>query len=108
MREAGTAKLAGSNLQDPLVNRALSKQPHSFARPAGTFGPAGGIEWEELPSLAGTLGKRFGNSVWDPTMPAPLDALAPSAPLRETLSGLATREVLEPDVFEHFFGSKAA
>jgi len=90
------------------VNPALSKQ-HSFPRGPGAFAAADGIEWEELPSLAGKLGKRFDNSVWDPTMPAPLDlAPPPSPPLRETLSGLATREVLEPDVFEHFFGSKAA
>jgi hypothetical protein len=89
------------------VNLASQKQP-SFARAPGAFGAGDGIEWEELPSLAGTLGKRFRNSVWDATMPAPLDVAPPSPPLRETLNGLATREVLEPDVFEHFFGSKAA
>ena len=89
------------------MNLALQKQS-SFARASGAFGAGDGIEWEELPSLAGTLGKRFRNSVWDATMPAPLDVAPPSPPLRETLDGLATREVLEPDVFEHFFGSNAA
>ena len=89
------------------MNLALQKQS-SFARASGAFGAGDGIVWEELPSLAGTLGKRFRNSVWDATMPAPLDVAPPSPPLRETLNGLATREVLEPDVFEHFFGSKAA
>ena len=89
------------------MNLASQKQP-SFARAPGAFNAADAIEWEELPSLAGRLGKRFRNSVWDATMPAPLDVAPPSPPLRETLNGLATREVLEPDVFEHFFGSKAA
>jgi hypothetical protein len=89
------------------VNTLLAKQPPR-ARNLGSFAAADGIEWEELPSLASKLGKRFDNSVWDPTMPAPLDlAPPPSPPLRETLNGLATREVLEPDVFEHFFGAKA-
>lgn len=90
------------------------------------------IEWEELPSLAASLNQRlmavgsrhvhaaratgadsqagifdgwpYTGAVWTETMPASLDALAPSEPFRETLSGLATREVNEPDVFRHFFG----
>ena len=82
------------------------------------------IEWEELPSLADSLAERMTSdpvrrrhatqfdgapiSAWDNTMPADLLTLAPSQPYRETLSGLVTREVLEPDVFRHFFGSSAA
>lgn len=77
-----------------------------------------GIEWEELPSLADTLGKRlvhggvrstdFQNSstfssVWDATMPAALDPLQESGPFVESVRGLATRELREPDVFRHFF-----
>ena len=79
------------------------------------------IEWEELPSLADSLAERLVNdpvrrravsqfdgapvSAWDNTMPADLLSIAPTQPYRETLSGLVTREVLEPDVFRHFFGS---
>jgi hypothetical protein len=82
------------------------------------------IEWEELPSLADSLAERMiddaarrrhatqldGSTVsaWDNTMPADLLSIAPSQPYRETLSGLVTREVLEPDVFRHFFGHSRA
>jgi len=37
------------------------------------------------------------------TMPAALDPITESGPFQETLSGLATRELREPDVFRHFF-----
>ena len=40
-------------------------------------------------------------------MPADLLAITPTQPFSETLRGLATREVMEPDVFRHFFGSGA-
>jgi hypothetical protein len=72
----------------------------------------GAIEWEELPSLAETLqqrlvhgdGRRYGPpSGWDVTMPAALDPLTESGPFTETMNGLVTRELLEPDVFRHFF-----
>ncbi len=94
----------------------------------------GAIEWEELPSLAGslahrpvargalsraaagaTVGSRTGFEAastvaapWNSTLAATLDTLAPnppSQPFREALSGLSMREVTEPDVFQHFFGS---
>jgi|GEM_PF-558254 len=88
---------------------------------------ADAIEWEELPSLAGSLAQRlvrrtpmptrandsafmnsssFG-SPWDATMPAELDVAAPSQPFHEPIEGLSTREVNEPDVFHHFFGAAA-
>jgi len=38
------------------------------------------------------------------TVPSALMALMPSTPFREPLSGLAVREVLDADVFRHFFG----
>ena len=82
------------------------------------------IEWEELPSLADSLSERLVNdpvrrrnvslydgapvAAWDNTMPADLLAVTPTQPFSETLRGLATREVMEPDVFRHFFGSGAA
>ncbi len=77
-----------------------------------------GIEWEELPSLADTLTRRLAhggmrasdfqnssgcNSVWDATMPAALDPLQESGPFVESVHGLVTRELREPDVFRHFF-----
>jgi hypothetical protein len=69
--------------------------------------PAGSIEWEELPSLAQRVRQQTGvpaGAAWDSTRPAELDLPAPSQPFREPLKGVAIREVLEPDVFRHFFG----
>jgi hypothetical protein len=89
------------------------------------------VEWEELPSLPGVLLRRqvpqasyaIANAlvqqaqarlrsapsvgpVWVETMPAIFDPLQPSAPLADThIRGLASREIVEPDVFRHFFGS---
>ena len=73
----------------------------------------GAIEWEELPSMGRRLMTRradfeasssFGTT-WDTTMAAAFDVIPPSQPFHETLSGLAMREVNEPDVFQHFFGA---
>jgi hypothetical protein len=45
---------------------------------------------------------------WVETEPSEFDPLTPSGPLRETeLGGLDTREIVEPDVFRHFFGAAA-
>ncbi len=82
----------------------------------------GAIEWEELPSLAGSLAERrraavavstqtftpseFGPA-WTSTMPASLDPQREPEPFRETLNGMVMREVHEPEVFRHFFGSTA-
>jgi hypothetical protein len=89
------------------------------------------VEWEELPSLPGVLLRRhvpqasyaIANElvqqaqarlrsaptvgpVWVETLPAIFDPLLPSAPLADThISGLASREIVEPDVFRHFFGA---
>ncbi len=87
-----------------------------------------GIEWEELPSLADSLAQRlvhhdprqriaagstvaefelrFGSS-WDNTLPAVLDPAPQPEPFREALRGLVMREVREPEVFKHFFGTPA-
>jgi hypothetical protein len=84
--------------------------------------PHDAIEWEELPSLADSLTQRrqplgmeralaatpheptHFNSAWTNTMPADLVDMPPTEPFRETLRGLETREVNEPEVFRHFFG----
>ncbi|HEX2540757.1 MAG TPA: hypothetical protein VHM00_06705 [Caldimonas sp.] len=71
--------------------------------------PSGAIEWEELPSLAGRIraasdGPSSAGVPWDATRPADFDPSPPSQPFREPLNGVAIREVLEPDVFRHFFG----
>ena len=93
-------------------------QPYRIA-PLRAVAHSGAIEWEELPSLAGTLAERrqtaaqasnsaFGRSAfgaaWSATMPAALDPLREPEPFRETLNGMAMREVHEPEVFRHFFG----
>jgi hypothetical protein len=85
------------------------------------FAHGDAIEWEELPSLADSLAERLINdharrrgaglfdgsqvAAWDNTMPADLLSITPTQPFNETLSGLATREVHEPEVFRHFFGA---
>jgi hypothetical protein len=102
----------------------------SLASPASVAN----VEWEELPSLPGVLLRRhvppasyaIANElvqqaqarlrsaptvgpVWVETMPAIFDPLLPSAPLADThINGLASRELIEPDIFKHFFGSTAA
>jgi hypothetical protein len=107
------------------MNTLHAKSSYTFTRRGPA--PAGAIEWEELPSLADSLAQRlitrgvrpavgtareFENSStfgspWDATMPAQLDSLPEPQPFRETLNGLATRELYEPDVFRHFFASAA-
>jgi len=102
-----------------------------FAATHRAVANADAIEWEELPSLANSLAQRlvtrgswqqglrqprgandsaFMNSTtfgspWDNTMPAALDPAPVSQPFREPMAGLVTREILEPDVFHHFFGT---
>lgn len=79
------------------------------------------IEWEELPSMADSLhqrlvvlGQRHGAAQdsgfdWERTQVSDFDALPPqSEPFREALEGLVMREVVEPDVFRHFFGAEQA
>jgi hypothetical protein len=81
---------------------------HAYASQGLRPAAAGAIEWEELPSLAGSLAKRATTTrqaPWDATRPAELDASPPSQPFREPVNGMAIREVLEPDVFRHFFGA---
>ena len=77
---------------------------HAYAKGPRTAPPPGAIEWEELPSLAGRIAAATG-APWDATRPADLDAGAPSQPFREPVHGVAMREVHEPDVFRHFFGT---
>ncbi len=91
------------------MNRFIHRMPH---RPSA-FGAL--IEWEELPSLSERLvnvdarrGGTFQNpqaisQTWDVTMPASLDPITESGPFQETLTGLSTRELREPDVFRPFF-----
>jgi hypothetical protein len=95
---------------------------------------AGSVEWEELPALTHVVVRRpvpqasyaiatelvreaearlreapAVKPVWTETLPAIFDPLLPSAPLADThINGLASREILEPDVFRHFFGADAA
>ena len=105
------------------MSRAQAKQ--HFAASQSVRKNDDTIEWEELPSLAkrviqrpsaparGANDSRFHNSMsfdtpWSATMPVALDPPAPvSQQFVERLSGLATREVIEPDLFHHFFGPNA-
>lgn len=93
--------------------------------------PGEPFEWEELPSLSNVILRRHVPTgsytlaaelvaeararlrnrptvapVWQETAPAALDPLQASGPLRDTqLDGLSAREIIEPDVFKHFFGA---
>ena len=95
--------------------------------------PAEPFEWEELPSLSSVVIRRHVPSgaytlaaelmaeartrlrnepsvspVWLETAPSAFDPMTPSGPLQETeLGGLDAREIVEPDVFRHFFGAHA-
>lgn len=75
---------------------------HAFRTPF----PAGGIEWEELPSLVKRVraSPTTAGVPWDATRPAALEPANLSQPFCEPLQGVAIREVMEPDVFHHFFG----
>jgi hypothetical protein len=119
----------GMLLRPPPASRPpLSSRPPRGARP---HADTGAIEWEELPSLADTLAERLvvlgsrhrdalaaakaraaafervaaAGRPWDATLPAELEPAPPPQPFREALGGLAVREVHEPDVFRHFFGT---
>lgn len=96
-------------------HHATRKIPAHHAAP-----PSDAIEWEELPSFADSLTQRLVicgsrplaqrveaamTPAWIETMAAELDMVAPSEPFRETLEGLESREVFEPEVFRLFFGS---
>jgi hypothetical protein len=87
------------------------------------------FEWEGLPSLTGPLSKALAAagvrhiaghtesgafddlsqcSAWSETIPSSLDQLEPAPQFSETIKGLITREVTEPDELRDFFGAVAA
>ena len=89
-----------------------------FASTQRAVANADAIEWEDMPSLTkrlvnrGANDSRFQNSTsfdspWGATMPAALDPAPMSQPFVERIAGLSSREVVEPDVFLHFFGPNA-
>jgi hypothetical protein len=104
---------------------------HPLRSSMATRAGVASVEWEELPSLPSVLLRRHvpqasyaiaselvqqaqarlhnappATPVWTETMPAIFDPLLPSAPLADThINGLASREIVEPDVFKHFFGA---
>jgi hypothetical protein len=107
-----------------MITLAEHRSHHNDAAP---------FEWEELPSLSSVVLRRpvppssyslaaefvadarsrlrsepTVSPAWVETKPAALDPLLPSGPLLETeLGGLDAREIVEPDVFRHFFGAGA-
>ena len=56
--------------------------------------------------LEGGDARAHRHSPWELTMPAGLDMPRPSQPFAEPLSGMAVREVAEPHVFGHYFGTR--
>lgn len=111
----------------------MNTRHHVYVDYDANRNPAEPFEWEELPSLSNVVVRRnvpsgsytlaaelmaeartrlrnepSVSSVWLETAPAALDPLVPSGPLMETeLGGLDAREIVEPDVFRHFFGAQA-
>lgn len=111
----------------------MNTYPHTYADFDARRNPAEPFEWEELPSLSNVVLRRHvprgsyslaaelvaeargryrseppAAPVWLETTPSALDPLMPSEPLRETeLGGLDAREIIEPEVFRHFFGASA-
>ena len=91
------------------------RQPREHSS-AAQRAAADAIEWEELPSLARQLqrvrkaqaeGAPSEVTTWGATAAGGLETVPDSMPFVEQLHGLATREVIEPDVFRHFFGPDA-
>ncbi len=94
------------------VHHSTATPTHGLAADHRRVAQGDALEWEELPSLsralwvrhAGSPGQPLAGHAWDNTQPASLDPPRPAAPFAEVLRGLAVREVLEPEVFRHFFG----
>ncbi len=104
---------------------------HAFALHGDARTAAGSVEWEELPTLPHVVLRRHvpqasyaiatemvreaqarlreappAAPVWTETLPAIFDPLQASAPLADTgIDGLAAREIIEPDLLRHFFGT---
>lgn len=94
---------------------------HAYARPVrhsplfARHRPLDAIEWEELPSLTGSLRRSdfssTSGSVWSSTERMELVAREPEpapAPFVEAVSGLLVREIAGDEVFRHFFGDPTA
>ena len=77
----------------------------------------GFVEWDDTPSFAESLPNRLSwkgripvvAANYAETMPAELmPQPASEATFREPVEGMAVREVLDADVFQHFFGGEPA
>jgi hypothetical protein len=105
------------NTREDTMNRNHTPANHPLALRHFGMLPKDPIEWEEMPSLAPRMvpmqaqtepmlraqAAEF-NTAWGVTMPAHLDMTPQPAPFRETIRGLVTREMNEPDLFKQFFG----
>ncbi len=102
------------------MNRTYMQTAHPLAPRYAGAAPKDSIDWEEMPSLAPRLvplnvqrapaqpmlrtAVSDFNTAWGVTMPADLDTTPQPAPYRETIRGLVTREMNEPELFKQFFG----
>lgn len=102
------------------MNR-LPSTAHPLARPPASrrAAEADALEWEELPSLADVLQRyrergtaaQAAALAWTHTQPQALDdgrsaRVDATVPFDEVIDGLHTRELVGPDLFEHFFGAQ--
>ena len=63
------------------------------------------IDWEFQPSLQHLVVRTEGDAPgWAETMPAEFGLLDEPVKFRETLEGLAVRDIDEPEIFRVFFG----
>jgi hypothetical protein len=102
------------------MRNARPKQYHA-ADPAGIV-HGESTDWDTLSSLADSLAQRMGTvplptttsrfelgprlgAAWANTMPVDLDVTVRPDLVCEPLLGLSIREMPEPEVFKHFFGT---
>lgn len=95
------------------MNRTFHHRTVSLSRRFGRPTVLDALEWEELPSLTGSLRRNelgFAGSVWNETQRMDLQTQdhTPPATFAEPIDGLHVREIDGADVFCHFFGSSGA
>ena len=75
----------------------------------GKRAPDMGIDWEFQPSLQHRVVRTDSDAPgWAETMPAEFGLLDEPVRFRETLEGLAVRDIDEPEIFRLFFGETPA
>ena len=78
---------------------------YKIANTLGQRTPDMSIDWEFQPSLQHLVVRADADAPgWAETMPAEFGLLDEPVKFRETLEGLAVRDIDEPEIFRVFFG----